>query len=293
MRYSLIMKLSFLISVIGCHHDKEPSVLIPEGGYDFPKTFTAKDTLIYIYPIKETIAPNDSFKVATYTAFLYKSFNEPNLSLSPAKNPVYRLIYQPGFTRYSAILTLRDQKIVVKELESGYAVPYTEKERLNAQELEHLHLFEMYFPIDRYVGQKWLRKYLDSLIKIYPNLLNPNYYRSLIIKASTYGTKAFTYKEREISLTKEKYNYFLNLINQSGYWKLRPFEINCIGEVTHPSGYILEAATQSKYNFVEYMECPNDTSSFAQAIDELVKYTKIKENEKRWHELIRIEGQFN
>lgn len=283
MRLSLNIPLSLLILLSACQNNKSTDIHIPEGGYDFPNTIRGKDSLLYFYPIKDTIATRDSFNFAIYTEFLYKSFNERNLSLTPAKKLVYRLIYQPGFTRYTAILTVQDHKMIIKELETGYAVPYTEREKLDSLEQKHLHLLETYFPISKYEGNISTRKYLDSMTKRYPKLLDADYYRTLTIKGSTFGDEAFTYNEREIPLTNKKYNYFLNLINQSGYWNMKPIEHNCIGGSTHPNEYILEAATRNKYNFVHYLECSNDTSRFDKVIDELLKFSKVAEKEKEWH----------
>lgn len=284
MRLSLIIPLSFLFLLSACQNNKSTDIPIPEGGYDFPNTVRNKDTLLYFYPIKDILSTKDSFNLATYFEFLSKSFNEPNLSLTPAKKLVYRLIYQPDFSRYRAILTIQDRKMIIKELETGYAAPNMEREKLDSLEQKHLHLFEMYFPISKYEGKLWTRKYLDSMTKLYPKLVDVNYYRTLIIKGSTFGDEAFTYNEREIPLTNKKYNYFLNLINQSGYWNMKPIEHNCIGGSTHPNEYILEAATRNKYNFVHYLECSNDTSRFDKVIDELLKFSKVAEKEKEWHD---------
>ncbi|MDX2049044.1 MAG: hypothetical protein SFU87_19815 [Chitinophagaceae bacterium] len=284
MQRLLIIKLILLILVSACQHNKGADIYIPEGGYNFPKSFADKDTLLYIYPIKDIIPTRDSFQFSTYSEFLYKSFNEPNLSLRPTKELVYRLIYQPGFTGYVAILTLQDRKMIIKELESGNAMPYIESERLDSSEQEHLRLFRTYFPLNKYSGKAWTKKYLDSMTKLYPELLAANYYRTLTIKAATWGSEPFSYNKREISLEKGKYDYFMNLISQSGYWKMKPIEHNCIGEASHPDGYVLEGATQKKYNFVDYTECLNDSSRFAKAVKELIEYSKLEENHRKWND---------
>jgi hypothetical protein len=268
--------------ILSCKEGNLKAVDFPEGGYQYPVQIDSSDKLTYIYPLKDLLPRKDSFSISYYFYFLFKSFNEPNLSITPTEQPVFRLIYQPGFSRYTAILTIQEDKIIVKELETGYAMPYKNEEQLDSLEKKHLWLFESFFPIDEYKGNKYRKLYLDSIINIYPQLLSVDYYKQLMMKASSFGSEAFTYKAREIPITKRKYRYFVNLINQSGYWKMKPLNKDCPGMTTHPSGYILEAATQRRYNYVSFISCTN-SSQLEEVCNELISYSKVAENERNWH----------
>lgn len=282
MQPSLIIFIALLLSA--CSSDRTKNIQYPEGGYEYPRRVGEKDISHYFYPIKDILSTKDSFGFATYSETLFLSFNEPNISLKPSKNPFFRLIYFPGGTSYIALLTLQENTIIVKETLTGYALPYPEDEKLDSLEKEHYQLLERRYPINEYVGESWRKKYLDSLTNLYPQLLDANYYKGLINKMSTFGEEKFTYRTREINLTNEKYLYFVTKINQSGFWKMKPIVEKCIGAVTHSSAITLEAATPYKYNSVTYMDCENDTSSFGKVYKELLQYSKIYQNEKRWHD---------
>lgn len=278
---SLLILVTLILS---CKNRTE--IDFPEGGYQYPIKIDSSDKLTYIYPIKDLLPRKDSFEMSYYFGFLFKSFDEPNLSIIPTEQSVFRLIWQHGFSRYTVILTLQQNKITVKELETGYATPYQDEEKLDSIEKEHLWLFKSFFPIDKYKENEFRKLYLDSLKNIYPQLLSVDYYKQLKIKASSFGPEAFTYKTREIPITKRKYRHFVNLINQAGYWKMKPINIDCLGEATHQSGYILEAATSLRYNYVSFIDC-NTSSQLEKACSELIRYSKVDVNERNWHKELR------
>ena len=274
----------FILFVSACSSNKADNTQFPIGGYEYPTQVDPKDQLLHFYPIKNLLSRSDSFVFAYYSTHLFQAFNETNLSLTPPERPIFRLVYGPGGTRYTAILLLQENKIIVKELQTGYAEPFANEEKLDSLEKKHYHLLRMYFPINEYQGTGWRKKYFDSITKQYPELLNVAYYKSLKDKANTFGDEKFTYRQREIPLSQTKYNYFVSKLNQSGYWKMKPLIRNCLGQSTHSSNITLEAATQKRYNFVSYMECLEDTSKFAQVYKELISYSKIDINERYWHE---------
>lgn len=272
--------------ILSCKEGNLKPVDFPEGGYQYPVQIDSSDKSTYIYPLKDLLPRKDSFSISYYFYFLFKSFDEPNLSIIPPEQPVFRLIYQHGFSRYTAILTIQEDKIIVKELETGYAMPYKNEEQLDSLEKKHLWLFESFFPIDEYKGNKYRKLYLDSTINIYPQLLSVEYYKQLMMKASSFGSETFTHKKREILISKTAYRQLVNRINATGYWKMKPINKDCPGMTTHPSGYILEAATPRRYNYVSFISCTN-SSQLEEVCKELIKYSKVDENEKKWHREIR------
>lgn len=259
MQQILLISLLFLISA--CTINDTEIVTFPHGGYGFPNTVEKKDTALYIYPVKDILSSQDSFKIAYYSEYLYKSFDEPNLSLYAPKKPVFRLVYFQGFTGYIAILTLEEKKLVIKEPLSGCAFPcftYEKEAELDSIEKLHYGILRNYFPLNNYQGNAWRKKYLDSLCKRYPQLLDPGYYHALVDKVSLYeGEDKFNYKRREMPISQKQYVHFIDRINQSGYWTMKPLLKDCAGESTHADGYSLEAATSHQYNFVLYNPCGN------------------------------------
>jgi hypothetical protein len=187
-------------------------------------------------------------------------------------------------TRYAAILTIQEKKIIVKELETGFAMPYQDLEKLDSFEQKHFNLFQMYFPLNVIEVKSRTRKYLDSMISIYPQLSDAKYYRFLIDKTNSFGDEKYSYTVREIPLSKRKYKYFVELINHSGYWKMKPYIDDCPGVSTHPDCFSLEAATLDKYNYVYYVECgENDNSKLAHLFNEIKKISGLDENMNSWH----------
>jgi len=60
----------------------------PDGGYDYPKKIN--DTDNYYYPLKDSMPRNRALSPYHY---LYPFFNEPNLSLRPQKEDVFRFFF--------------------------------------------------------------------------------------------------------------------------------------------------------------------------------------------------------
>jgi hypothetical protein len=86
-----------------------------------------------------------------------------------------------------------------------------------------------------------------------------------------------TYITNEISISASTFAELVNTINNSGYWTM-PYEVVC----EHPSfdapGFLLEANTGFKYNFVSSPVCPDAVTPFTKACFEIIKCAKL-ENE--------------
>ncbi len=276
----LLIILLVLSGISSCHTNEGS---IPDGGYHYPDSFSDKDTLVFFYPLKDSISSRDSFELSMYTTLLYGSFEEPNLSLAPPGKPLYRMVYIPDLIGNTTIITLHEHMLEVKEIKQGCPTPWVDIENLDSLDREHLNILEGYFPIEEYEGKIWTKNYLDSLAKASPELLNANYYRSLVERNRIVCDDVFAYNKREVPLSKEKYSEFLSLIDKSGYWKMKPRN-DCPNFTTHPNSYIFEAATKYRYNFVEYIECSADTSGFKNVISALMRFSGVEESEEKFRE---------
>jgi hypothetical protein len=89
------------------------SVKYPPGGYDYPEVVADKDTNFYHYPAKDKYSRKDSFREA-YEYLFFRQFDEPNLSIRPFLDPVFRLTYGGPMT-LTCIITLTPKEIILKK----------------------------------------------------------------------------------------------------------------------------------------------------------------------------------
>jgi len=247
----------------------ETAIHYPEGGYDYPKH--VEDTNYYFYPLKSLFSERDSFRAA-YNYIYYQAFNEPNLSLKPAGEDIFRLSYE-GFKDSPMIIILTKGKIVAKR-GTFEEIDKEDTNRLSQIENFHYRILHHSFPLQNrnYGGNYQLKKNRDSLIKLYPQLLDPAYFKYLIKKITVPNTHyKYTFIERSIPYS--EYYRLVLLINETGYWKM-PFSLPCEQESTDGFGFSLEANTAKKYNFVGYGSCGNIDSmqkKFSAACQQIIK----------------------
>jgi hypothetical protein len=110
----------------------------------------------------------------------------------------------------------------------------------------------------------------DSLIKLYPQLINPAYFKYLSEKARKPVEEPFKFTVVKRHIFYKEFHRLVLLINSAGYWKM-PCKIKCDADVREDVGYILEANTKEKYNFVWSYICPDDKSKFANICQEIIK----------------------
>ncbi|HMK17659.1 MAG TPA: hypothetical protein VK492_05670 [Chitinophagaceae bacterium] len=256
-----------LFVVISC---KDDEILYPDGGYDYPKHVEDKDTTFYFYPLKDNISTEDSFKTANTYSFL-NGFDEYNLSLRPNDKPTFRFTY---FGSPTAVVTLFQDQIIVKELIKGFWFDVPDTTKLSSKEKIHFDILERFFPLNDTSYKKWKKIYLDSFAAADPELLDPNYYKYLLDKTGAIGINKFEYSLKKVPITKKTFVYLLNQINRSGYWQL-PFENWCDNIPTDVNGFMLEANTPKKYNAVNSLSCPDDSTKYTRACQELIKYAQM------------------
>jgi len=269
-----ILFLVTAIALVGC----ETPIHYPEGGYDYPKHYTARDTEFYYYPLKGVLSRKDSFHRAA-AFFYFRHLKEPNLSIKYYGKDVFRLVYSITLGD-SYVITLTRNEITVKKPEPDYYkyVYYDNYSSLTKTEQYLLMQLERRFPFDGddYKDRPLLRKRIDSLIKLYPQLLDVNYYWSLVSKKLA-PIKDCAYSCVNIPITTKDFEHIVTVINASGYWKM-PYEINCDSPPFDGDGFSLEANTVNKYNYVEFGSCVDHKPmqlKFENACQELIKYAKL------------------
>lgn len=265
-----------LFTAISCNDDE---IVYPKGGFDYPKYVVNKDTTFYFYPLKDILSTKDSFESENSYSFLQR-FNEYNLSLRPNDKPIFRLTYN-GYS--TVIITLLPDEIIVKELIKGSWFDLPDTTKLTNKENIHFHILERFFPLNdsSYKGRKKI--YLDSMSAANPELLNPNYFKYLLDKSGVYSKSKFQYSTKRIPITKKTFVYLVNQINRSGFWQL-PFKNWCANIPTDVDGFMLEVNTSQKYNVVNSLSCPDDSTKYTRACQELIKYAQMDSVIKlTWH----------
>ena len=248
----------------GCETNNQ--IVYPEGGYNYPKNVTANDTNFYFYALKNIEPKKDSFQDAHGYLF-YRPFNEPNLSIRPLPKETFRLTYSEALGG-ATVITFNDSIMTVKEgdpqvLYDDDTTRFTEIEKY------HFRLLRRRFPIDTTGKESWLKKYLDSITKIYPQLLDPNYYAMLYQKSFKRNEIKFDYKMKTIRLSKAKFNSLVQQINSSGFWNYS-YSLDCEDYANDGSSIILEANTKNKYQIVCLSQCYFRYKTFSIACQNIV-----------------------
>jgi len=265
MRTSFYLITIFLLSCTSPSHH-------PPGGYPYPLKVLTSDTDYYFLPIREPLPKNDSLLYVNGN-YLYRMFHEPNLSIRYLGQDEYRLTYEAAIL-YPTIIVLTPGKIVVKHETGGLPYPPENENLLDSLERFHYWILKRGYPLNEYHGLPARKKYYDSLIKVYPQLLSPAYYQYLLKKAVDPHAEPFTYYERTYPITDSQYRYLSNLIDSSGYWRL-PYSIGCKPENIpfDGDGFTLEANTRDRYNIVSRSGCAADSGqALARACQQLVKF---------------------
>jgi hypothetical protein len=271
------MKHIFFLIIVcsfSCNnHDKIATIDLPKGGFDFPKTISANDSNFYFYGIKDLQKPADSLRDAFFGQKMFKAFNEPNLSVKPFAKVTFRLTSEWESMIDYVITIIQDSIIVKKRTKTSYVY----KDNMSQLERSHIDILFMNYPLiknNRNI-KEFKRRYLDSLIEIYPELLNRNYYRTLLDKMYIPYDSLFSYSITKLPISESQYSELINLINSSGYWKM-PYHFDCHDRAMDGSIDILEANTGNKYNVVKsYCPC-GDSSKYLNMLNEIKKIAGIK-----------------
>lgn len=281
MKNSPLILLLLAIFAFGCGEQAEQYDYTVTGGHKFLTEITADSTFPY-HPLKGKMPRRDSFNNAFYAAAFIDAFEEPNISLRPTANPVFRFIYQCT-SNPAYVITISKNEIIIKE---GQQLHYlsTKDTLMGAKDDSLLDIFKKRFPIKQ--GDTTLntaeRNNLDSLVNIYPELLRASYYDSLIRRAYSPLASPFKYKASKKAITEKEFYALFKLINQHGYWKM-PYNIRCDNPPTDGCVFSLEGNSATQYNFVKSGTCggaPLAFDSICHAITKAAGLTgKIKVKE--------------
>ena len=106
----------FILFLCSC---QSKTIRYPQGGYDFVSP--GIDTFFLQYPMKSVLSHRDSARIAGQSYFYCKAFDEPNISLRPAKSPIFRFSYESTNQLY--FITLTPDNLTIKKWLSGHLFP--------------------------------------------------------------------------------------------------------------------------------------------------------------------------
>ena len=259
---------------ISCKPNCDSNIHFPEGGYTYPDLTNKKDTDIFVYQLK------DSFIYDYDGHYFFKGFNEPNLSLRYEGSCTFRFSYDDAFGGSSTVIRFNCHEMIIKTRVAGSLYPIMDENRLNETERHHYWILWRYFPINEQNFEGNRKRYYDSLVRLYPQLLSPQYFRYLKEKASAKDSLRFVYSTTTRKLTKEQYCYFANLLNTSGFWQL-PHKVEFFPVPNDGDGFTVEANTLNKYKIVTVSNFPKDSLPISRFCTALVKFAGL-ENKLRW-----------
>jgi hypothetical protein len=172
---------------------------------------------------------------------------------------------------------LTENKIIVKKVVQGYVEPAHDTSKLDAKERKHFNLLERFFPFEQYNRPRdsFLKRHLDSITGVHPELKSPSYYQLLLNKSADYGREKFAYSTKVIPITQQTFMELAGPINASGYWSL-PHTIICLNPPNDGFDFILEANTPQKYKVVFYGSCPGNDIAFTRACQKLINYAGLE-----------------
>jgi hypothetical protein len=245
----------------------------PDGGFDYPSHIVDKDTNFYFYQLKEIEPRKDAFQ-DSYAHFSYQQFDEPNLSIKPRPKDTFRLTFSTAFGA-TTIISVTENLITIKKGSILDLYDFDDTSRLSAIENLHLKILERWFPFDTAGKRPYTKHYLDSLTKLYPQLLDPAYYHKLYDKTFARNTNKFTYSVTKIILTNQQYDSLIQQINLSGFWSML-YKVDCKDHPFDGYGFSLEANTAKKYKIVRATAGSCDTTNFFRACQKIVDLAKLE-----------------
>jgi hypothetical protein len=282
-----LITIVFLLLLYGC----DSKVKYPDGGYEYPKNVSVKDSNLYFYPIKDVESKKYAFG-DYYSYLLYQWFEEPNLSIKPFAYDIFRITYEDAFGDRKIII-LRDGLLTVKE---GNTDGLYEDGTIQLDSIEQLHLrlLDRFFPIEEIDRKSKYRKYLDSMTNAFPALLDPGYYHKLYEKSFIKTTKKFKYKTSNVALSGKEYASLIKELNESGFWTL-PYVLECAQQYDIADGdlFTFEANTQHKYQFVRVYGCPNNETRFTILCQKIIHLAKLdREVDLIWKESVDTTNEY-
>lgn len=243
----------------------------PEGGHLYPENISGKDTNYFSYQLRDSMKPLYKWR-DDYSYMFYRAFNEPNLSIHPQPKETFRFVYSDAFGN-SIIIVFNKDSLTVKK-GNNTALYDQDTTRLTFIENLHLRILNRRFPIDTTGKKPYVKRYLDSMVKLYPQLLDPEYYHKIYDKTIVATGIQFTPEVTKFPIAKQLYDSLVQTINVSGFWSM-PWEIACESLSADGYGFHLEANTKRKYKIVKTISCPGDSSAFTKACQKIIDAAKM------------------
>ena len=261
-----------LISFLGCQSGKHADIIFPEGGYAFAKTI--KDSSFPFYPVKDLLNAHDSFYNFYYSTRIMEAFKEPNLSLEPSKQPIFRLFYLPSAGPIYFI-TLAEHSIETKK-SLNYLMGVDDSILSETERMQKDYL-DIFYPLqnNKVINNSRRRKKADSLLHVYPEMADPLYYKTLLDKYHPKPEKPFRYSETIKDISFDDYSMLVNDLNKSGYWKCPVYIPSCDAPPADGASFILEANDGRKYNYVSVGNCSKGYDAFLQACRNLILFAGL------------------
>lgn len=241
--------------------------------FDYPNLKDKHDTDIFAYPIKNILSPYDSFIHVTQGTAYLKKFEEPNLSLRFSGIEIFRFTYEP-WGQLPVNISFNNRELIVKTGKKGSLYPIPDEEHLEPLEQIKFRFFQRYFFEDKESLSAKRRKYYDSMIIKYPELLSATYYRSLFDKAAEESLSMFEYKTKRIPLSTQQYCDFMDSLNAAGFAEL-PWRVEYMESITDGGGYTFEAHTKNKYKLVVCYGLPIDTLPLTRFCQRLIDFAQL------------------
>ena len=264
------MKIFLIVAIIGLLGCSESSPY-PAGGYDYPKQVDPKDTNYYYYPTRDLETTRDSFN-SSYLYVIYRRFHEPNLSIRQQVKETFRISFFPARGE-TILISLTPYSITVKKgiLDAFFTMddaPLTELEKY------HLSALQRRFPIDTMDKSHPYSRSLDSLVRLYPQLLDLAYYKKLLDKTIIPDTGEFKFYEAKINVSKIRYDSLIQEINAAGFWNL-PYYTESESYEADGYSFVIEANTTYKYKVVIKNGYPGDTTKLTKACQRIINFAKM------------------
>lgn len=259
----------FFCLLLGC----QDSTIYPTEGYNYPDVVAPGDSNLYHYQLKELSSQYDKLG-RNYDYLFYKAFDEENLSIKAQLKETYRFEYSTAFGE-SMIITITDDFATIKK--GNPSVAYADTLNLSSIEKYHLYLLRKYYPIDTTNKTQLHFKQIDSLVKLYPELLSSDYYNNIVDKMIMPSEKKFNYEMTRLPITKEQFVDFVKEVNDLGFWNLT-YKIDCdkLVSATDGAGYSLEVNTKKKYKYVVANLCTGNSKNFAKICQKIIELAKIE-----------------
>ncbi len=233
---------------------------IPSGGYEYPKDVKGRDTNFYYYPLKD-LEPRKKHYLDYFDYLFFRPFKEPNLSIAPQPVETFRITLSYALGK-AYIITLIPNEIIIKSGFPPVELYREDSSKLTSLQNQHLHWMRNWFPFDTAGRPAWKKHVMDSLVKLYPQLADPEYYIDLYDKYIVKKDTIFNYDERIIQIGDTTFKRLKKGIDSSGYWQCNA-EPACDAEMADGGGVTLEVNTAQRYKIIKASICPgNNTAMF-------------------------------